>query len=75
MFRTVKVKLAGNVEPLIKTAALYTQACQFTLNYGFKNKIYDKKSSMLVHMNLSGKSCPNYPLDWYSVREIKPQRC
>jgi hypothetical protein len=28
MFRTVKVKLRDNVDPLVKTAALYTQAYQ-----------------------------------------------
>lgn len=42
MFRTIKVKLAGDVEPLLKTASSYTQACQSALDYGFKNKTHNK---------------------------------
>lgn len=37
------MRLVGNVEPLLKTAAMYTQACQLTLNYGFRNKTCNKK--------------------------------
>ena len=42
MFRTVKVKLAGDIEPLVHTATMYTQACQVALDYGFKNKTHNK---------------------------------
>lgn len=42
MFRTIEVKLAGDTGSLLKTAVLYTQACQIALDYGFKNKTYDK---------------------------------
>ena len=43
MFRTIKVKLTGNTEPLIITATLYSKACQLALDYGFNNKIHNKK--------------------------------
>ncbi len=43
MFRTIRVKLVGDVEPLIKTAIMYNSACQLALIYGFKNKTYSKK--------------------------------
>lgn len=42
MFRTIKLKLAGDIEPLVRTATLYTQACQLALDYGFKNKTHNK---------------------------------
>lgn len=42
MFRTIKVKLTGDTGSLLKTAVLYTQACQIALDYGFKNKTYNK---------------------------------
>jgi putative transposase len=45
MFRTIKVKLAAaesNLEPILRTALLYTKACQIALNYGFKKKTYNK---------------------------------
>jgi predicted transposase len=37
------MKLMGDVEPLLKTATMYTQACQLALDYGFRNKTYNKK--------------------------------
>jgi transposase, IS605 OrfB family, central region len=43
VFRTIKVKLIGNIDPLLKTAILYTQACQLALDYGFMNKTHNKK--------------------------------
>jgi IS605 OrfB family transposase len=42
MFRTVKVKLQGELQPLYQTAVLYTQACQLSLNYGFEHKTCSK---------------------------------
>lgn len=42
MFRTVKVKLLGNINPLIATAKAFNEACQKVLNYGYKKRIYNK---------------------------------
>lgn len=42
MFRTIKVKLTGHTSALYKTAVMYTKACQIALDYGFKNKTYNK---------------------------------
>lgn len=35
--------MKGDLAPLLKTATLYTQACQLALDYGFRNKTYNKK--------------------------------
>lgn len=37
------MKLIGDLEPLLKTANMYTQACQLALDYGFRNKTCNKK--------------------------------
>ena len=42
MFRTIKVRLIGNIESLVQTATLYTKACQTALDYGFQNKTHSK---------------------------------
>jgi predicted transposase len=42
MFRTIKVHLLGNVQPVIDTAMAYRQACQIALDYGFGNKTCNK---------------------------------
>lgn len=35
--------MIGDVGPLLKTATMYTQACQLALEYGFRNKTHNKK--------------------------------
>jgi len=42
MFRTVKVKLMGNPNPLIVTAKAFNEACQKVIDYGHKTKTYNK---------------------------------
>lgn len=61
MFRTIKVKLTGNVEPLVKTAVLYTQACQLALDYGFKNKTHNKKKVNAGTYTQTRKQIPQLP--------------
>lgn len=61
MFRTVRVKLTGNTEPLLNTAALYMQASQLALDYGFKNKTYSKKKLNTGTYELVRKRMPLLP--------------
>lgn len=75
MFRTIKVKLMGNTtEPVVKTAALYTKACQASLNYGFKNKTYNKGNINTVTYTDKSKReelSELYHQLWYNVQETK----
>jgi hypothetical protein len=76
VFRTIKVKLTGNIEPLLKTAIMYTQVCQLALDYGFKNKTYNKnKNNAGTYRRVREQLLPLlYLLHWYSVLETRPQR-
>jgi putative transposase len=43
LFRTTKVKLVNSeIDILFGTAILYRRACQITLDFGFRNKTYNK---------------------------------
>lgn len=42
MFRTVKVKLDGNITPLLATARAFNDACQIVIDHGYEAKIYNK---------------------------------
>lgn len=61
MFRTIKVKLTGNVEPLLETAALYTQACQLALDYGFKNQTCSKNKINTGTYEQTRRQIPRLP--------------
>lgn len=61
MFRTIKMKLVGNVDPLVKTAALYTDACQLALNYGFKNKTHSKNKINAGTYEQTRRQMPQLP--------------
>jgi IS605 OrfB family transposase len=61
IFRTIKVKLIGDIDPLIRTAILYRQACQLALNYGFRNKTYNRKKLNAATYRLTREQIPQLP--------------
>jgi putative transposase len=62
MFRTIKVKLVNTeIGVLFRIAILYNRACQISLEYGFRNRTYNKNKLNTGTYKLIREQLPKLP--------------